>query len=98
MATLGEEAKVFEPKQTKNIADLQEVPIDLELKTGAGIDGSGKEFSYKYIEIEGVEYRVPSKVIGDIKAILQKKPTLKRIAVTKKGSGLNTQYTVIPID
>lgn len=98
MATLKENAMAYEPKETKNIADLSEVSVELNLETGAGKDNEGKEFTYKFIKLNGEEYRVPGKVLGDLKAILQKKPTLKKFSVTKKGQGLNTQYTVIPLD
>lgn len=98
MATLGEEAKAYEPKQTKNIADLPECSTQLQLMDGTGTDADGKPFTYKYIEVNGVEYRVPGKVLGDLKAIMAKKPTLNKFSVTKKGTGLNTQYTVIPLD
>jgi hypothetical protein len=98
MATLGEEAKAYIPKQTKNIADLAEVSTALDLKDGAAADADGKEFTYKYIEVDGDEYRVPGKVLKDLKAILEKKPTLKTFSVSKQGQGLNTTYTVIPLD
>ena len=98
MASLGEEAKAYIPKQTKNIADLAEVSTALDLKDGAAADADGKEFTYKYIEVDGDEYRVPGKVLKDLKAILEKKPTLKTFSVSKQGQGLNTTYTVIPLD
>ena len=98
MATLGQEANAYIPKQTKNIADLPEVSTTLELRDGEGADADGKEFTYKFIEVNGEQYRVPGKVLGDLKAILEKKPTLTKFCVTKKGQGLNTQYTVIPLD
>lgn len=96
--SIKESAKEYVPTQTKNIAELQEVSVDLVLFDGTGTDSDGKEFTYKYIEVNGEMYRVPGKVLGDLKAILEKKPTLKKFSVTKKGSGLQTQYTVIPLD
>jgi len=33
-----------------------------------------------------------------LKAILEKKPDLKTFSVSKKGQGMNTVYTVIPMD
>ncbi len=98
MATLGEEAKVYESPQTKNIADLQQVDIDLQLYDGEGMDKQGKTFKYKYIEVNGEEYRVPGKVLGDIKEIQIEKPDMKTFKVSKKGEGLNSKYTVIPMD
>ncbi len=98
MATLREEAKVFIPEQTKNIADLPIVDCDLQLEDRQGVDKDKLVFKYKVIVLNGEDYRVPNKVIGDLKAILEKKPNLKTFSVSKKGSGLNTQYTVIPQD
>lgn len=98
MATLKEEAQAYTPKQTKNIADLPEVSVDFQLKDGKGTDSDGKEFTYKFVEVNGEEYRIPGKVLGDLKAILAKKPTLKKFSVSRKGTGFNTQYTVIPLD
>lgn len=98
MTTLREVAKDYIPQQTKNIADLPEVSIELSLEDRKAKNKDGEEFSYKVIVVDGEDYRVPGKVIGDLKSILEKKPTLKKFAVSKKGSGLNTQYTVIPMD
>jgi len=98
MTSIKEAAKGYIPKATKNVAELQSVSVDLALFEGKGFDRDGKEYLYQYIEVEGENYRVPDKVLADLKAILEKKPTLKSFSVTKKGTGLNTQYTVIPLD
>lgn len=97
MATLKEAAKGFVPKQTKNIADLNQVPVDVELRDGEGIDNDGKPFQYKYLELNGEHYRVPGSVIGQIKDLLEAKPTLQFVRVKKTGAGINTRYTVIPL-
>ena len=98
MSSIKDSAKSYVSKQTKNIAELKSVEVDLALLDGKGKDQTGKEFTYKYIEIDGDEYRVPDKVLKDLKAILEKKPTLKTFSVSKQGTGLNTAYTVIPLD
>lgn len=98
MATLKDEALAYEPTTTKNIADLERVPTNLKVKDGVGTDKEGKTFTYKYVEFNTTQYRIPGKVLGDIKAILVVKPTLMNVKVIKKGQGLNTQYTVIPLD
>jgi hypothetical protein len=98
MATLKESAKVYVPEQTKNIAELPIVSVNFELRDGEGKDKDGLVFKYKYIEVNGEEYRVPGKVIGDIKSILESKPDLQTVKVIRKGTGLGTQYTVIPLD
>lgn len=97
MPTLKEEAEAYTPPQTKNIADLEVVSVEMNLEDREGINSVGKEFKYKVIVVDGEEYRVPGKVIGDLKAILEKKPKLTSFSVSKKGSGLGTQYTVIPL-
>lgn len=97
MATLREEAQAFVPKQTLNIADLDKVPVGLELKDGKGTDKAGEEFQYKYIIVDGKEYRVPGVVLGGIKALLQKMPSLTHVSVMKQGSGKSTTYQVVPI-
>lgn len=97
MATLKETATGYVPKQTKNIADLNLVPINLELKDAEGIDNDGKPFTYKYVELNGEHYRVAGSVIGQIKDLLEEKPNLQNIKVKKTGTGMQTRYTVIPL-
>ena len=97
MATLKDFAKEYEPKQTKNIADLTEVSTDLEIISKTGKDKDGKEFDYLVIVVDGEDYRIPGKVVGDLKAILKENPALKKFKVKKSGSGLATTYTVIPL-
>lgn len=98
MSTIKELAKGYVPKQTKNIAELSEVSTDVQVFEGEGKNKDNEPFSYNYIEINGEEYRVPDKVLKDLKAIMEKKPSLKRFSVSKTGTGLSTQYTVIPLD
>jgi len=94
MATLKEEAQAYEPKQTLNIADLPEVPVDMELKDGEGTDSDGNKFKYKYAEFNDKEYRVPGVVLGEIKKMLKLKPDLQKVKVKRQGSGLSTKYEV----
>lgn len=96
MATIKETATAYEPPQTLNIADLDKVPLDLELYEGKGKDVEGKEFTYKYAKLNNKEYRVPNSVIEEIQTILKLKPTVEFVKVTKTGSGLATRYKVNP--
>ena len=97
MTSIKEQAQEYEALQVKNIAELEIVDVDLQLEDREGTNKeSGEVFKYKVIILNNEEYRVPGKVLGDLKAILEKKPDLKHFSVTKKGSGLQTQYTVIP--
>ena len=97
--TIREASKTFESKKTKNVADLEIVNIDtMVLEDRTALNEEGKEFNYKVIVIKDSEYRVPSSVLNSIKTILEAKPTLKTVKVIKKGQGMNTEYTVIPLD
>ena len=96
MATLKEEAQQYEQPQTLNIADLDKIPIDIEVLDGEGKDKDGEVFKYKYAVIAGKSYRIAGSIIGGIKAILAKMPNLKHVSVVKQGQGMNTRYTVIP--
>lgn len=98
MATIKQEAQTYESPQTKNIAELKEVSVDFELLDREGQDAEGKTFKYMAINVNGEDYRVPGKVLGDLRAILEKKPDLKTFSVTRKGEGIKTQYTVIPMN
>ena len=99
MPTIKEAAQSYEPKQTKNIADLPEVNIEqMQLEDREGTDNEGKQFAYKVIVVSNEEYRVPGSVIGDIKGLLTKKPDLKRVSVSKTGTGMSTRYQVIMVE
>lgn len=97
MATLKEEAQAFEQQQTKNIAELNEVPLDLNLEDRERLDEEGKPYKYKVVCLNGVDYRVPNVVIGNIKTILETQPNVTMCKVVKAGEGLKTRYTVFPI-
>lgn len=98
MATLKEEAQAFEQKQTKNVAELIELPLHLNLEDREGVDEEGKPFSYKVVCLNGVDYRVPGIVIANIKTILESKPNTTKVKVIKSGEGLKTRYQVLPLD
>ncbi len=96
--TLREESQGYEPQTTKNIAELEAVSLDMVTEDKKGKTKEGKEFDYKVIVVNNIEYRVPASVLGDIKAIMSAKPTLKTVRVIRKGTGMNTEYTVIPLE
>jgi hypothetical protein len=98
MATLKEEALAYEPPQTLNIADLPEVPIDLTIYDREGKNSEGESFKYKCAKLNDKEYRVPNSVLEEIKKILKLKPTVSKVKVIKKGSGLATRYEVEALD
>lgn len=98
MGTIKEEAQAYEPKMTKNIADLELVGVNFETEDREATDSDGKAFKYKVTVIKDEEYRVPNSVLKSLKVILQEKPDLKTFKVIKTGEGLNTNYTVVPIE
>ncbi len=101
--SLREQAKAYEPAaKTQNIAELNVVDIDdVTLFDGSGKTtnehGQEEEFAYKYIVVDSVQYRVPKPVLGQLKTHLESNPLLKTFKVAKAGSGMSTQYTVVPL-
>lgn len=100
MVKLKDVAKDYESKQVNNIAELDEVGVDLDVNDGSfevEEDGKTKTVEYKYIEVDGEDYRVPNSVLKQLKVHLTDNPKLEKFKVSKSGKGLNTDYTVIPI-
>jgi|TARA_R110002051_G_scaffold96271_1_gene166285 dynactin complex subunit len=97
MGSLKENAKEYEPQQTKNIAELEVVPVDSEVLEREFKDKDGNGFKISVIVVDGEDYRVPVSVLKSLKAILEEKPEVKAIKVLKSGEGLKTEYTVIPL-
>jgi len=95
MVTLRDFAKAYTPPQTKNIADLEEVNVDVDIKAAVGKDGEGEDFSYSYIEVNGEKYRVPNSVVAQLKDVIETRPELKKFKVKKSGAGMQTRYSVI---
>ena len=94
MASLKETAVEYEPKLTLNIAVLDKVDISFPREEITGTDKDGKTFDYHVMIANGQEYRVPNTVLEEIQKILKLKPDTKSVKVSKKGSGLNTSYSV----
>ena len=94
MPSLRQTAFEFEQNQTRNIADLDKVKIDSELLPRTYKESTPEEFTINVISVEGVDYRVPNSVISDLKAILETRPDVEFVKVTKSGAGLQTRYRV----
>ena len=93
MASLKDTAINHEQKsKVNNIADLQSVSTDLDVK-----EDTEAEFPYQYVEVEEIRYRIPSSVLSNLKAILEENKELKKFKVKKTGEGMDTRYTVIPL-
>lgn len=96
METLKDSAQAYEPPTTRNVTELEKIPVNVELHSGKGTKKDGTDFSYKYIKHEDIEYRVPGTVLGGIKSVLKKYPNTQYVTVDKEGEGMNTKYHVMP--
>lgn len=98
MENLRETSKAYEPKKTLNIADLECVSLDVPISKQSGTDKDGKDFEFYVADVAGEKYRVPSSVLEAIQSLLEDKPEVKTIRVKKKGTGMNTSYSVIELE
>lgn len=98
MASIKDEAKAYMSPQTKNIAELDSISTGIQVIDETFNSGEENEFTIKLAKIKGVNYRVPISVLKSLKAILEVKPDLKTFKVQKTGTGMNTEYTVIPLE
>jgi hypothetical protein len=96
MVTIGQSAKEYEPKQMKNIADLEVVEVNTEFHKETR-DGQDGKYEVSYIIRDNEEYRVPSSVLEQLKGLLEGNPNLKTFMVKKTGQGMGTKYQVIPL-
>jgi hypothetical protein len=96
--TLKEESEAYEPKKTLNIADLDKVDLSWPMEDRKGTGSDGKDFEYKVLIVNSIEYRVPLSVLEEIQKMLDLKPDLKFVKVEKSGSGLGTKYAVKKVD
>lgn len=96
MASIKEEAQAYEPPLTLNIADLEKIPVSMEVKKGFGKDKDGEAFEYRFVEHNGKQYRIAGSILGGIKVLIEKMPALEFVQVIKQGQGMNTRYQVIP--
>ena len=98
MSTIGEEAKAYEPQRMKNIADLEAVSIEQEIKKEIRKDQTNEEYTVSFLVLNNDEYRVPNSVLEQLQTLIKEKPEMTSFKVTKKGEGLNTSYQVVPLD
>lgn len=97
MTSLKDAADAYEPKTTKNVVELNKVSIDMDITEKTFQDKEGKDFTVSLITVDEEEYRVPTSVISQVKELIAEMDNFKFFKVTKKGEGLNTKYTVIPL-
>lgn len=95
MGSISDEAKGYEPPKTKNIAELERIPVSAEVVEREFTKEDGTTFALKVIIVDGEEYRVPVSVLKALKVILEAKPELTHFKVKRTGEGFKTEYTVI---
>ena len=98
MGTIKDEAKEYESPQTKNIAELEKIPVGLQVEERTGTKKDGKSFTYNVVVVDGEDYRLPNSVLKSLKAILEEKPDLEYFKVKKTGEGLSTEYTIVTLE
>lgn len=98
--TIKEFAENYEGKHTKNISDLDYVPIDLTVVEEQGKTKEGKDFTYLKTVVDGEDYRIPYSVMKKLRDLLEayekKGKSFDSFGVIKSGEGLNTEYQVVP--
>ena len=96
--TIGEmAAEDIIPARTQNIADLPQVSVDLKISTEEFKTKEGEPFTVNSVEVEGVKYRVPNSVLTQLKVLKEDNPKMTVFKVKKTGTGLDTEYLVIPV-
>jgi len=104
MSSIKKMAEEYVPVVTKNIADLEKVSVDIDVQEKKQERKNPKEgedptFTYLYVVVEDVEYRVPKTVLEGLQTLLKAKPDMKFFRALKSGEGkTGTKYQVIPVD
>ena len=97
MASIKENAEQYVPQETKNVAELKKVSVDLDIKNKVVNEGTPEEFNYNYIVVDEIEYRLPNVVLIQLKAILADNDKVTHFKVLKDGEGLKTTYLVMAV-
>lgn len=103
MTKLSDFAKDYVPQATKNIADLSEVSIDIDIEddsfeTVDKVTKQPKTVNQKVIVVNEEKFRVPVSVIQQLKVLIEDNPGLKKFKVKKAGNTKeDTRYQVIPL-
>lgn len=94
MVTITEEAKQTKDPETKTVDELEILNVNEDIKTFEGTKDNGEQFSYKYIEKDGVKYRIPVVVLRQIRDILKTEPERTEVKVKSRGEGRQKIYFV----
>lgn len=99
MTSLKEAAEEFESTSIKNISELKEVSVDIDVQEETKTNAAGESYIQKFIVVGKEKYRVPVTVISSLKEIMERKPNMKSFCVSRVGTTKeDTKYTVIPLD
>lgn len=93
MINLKEFAMSYKAK--KELWDLDKIPANIEIHQSSFKNAEGKELAYNYIEIDGYRYTIKSKIISQIKIVLENRPQTTAIKIKKSDDG---QIYVVPLD
>lgn len=91
-------AQNFESREFAGIETLERIVIDdITLYEKEFNKEDGSTFSNEMFLLDDVEYRMPKSVIAGIQAVLKVEPDTQAFRVVKSGVGMNTKYTVVPV-
>lgn len=93
---IKELAKDFKPKTTKNISELAQVSVTVEVQHKIVKDENGEAlFDYYYIIKDDEEYRVPKSVLHQLNTLTEEDDSAEYFKVKRTGEGMSTKYTVM---
>ena len=78
----------------KELTDLKEIPIGIDVKEGTFPGKDGLPVKYNYVEIDGYKYSLNSKNLNAIKSILHVRPQCTKVQFVKTDQGM----MCIPLD
>lgn len=92
MVTLREFASSY--KSAKDLTDLQEIPVNIEIKEGS-FEKNGSKLKYHFIEIDNWKYSLKGDIIQQIQQVISNRPTTTKIKVNRAPNGA---LYVVPLD
>jgi len=98
MPSIKESAQNYVPAPSLTIADLEAVSVEQEIVSKTYKEGTDDAYTNNVIVWDGKDYRVPDIVLKDLKVMIAEKPEMKTFKVKKEGTGLKTNYTIIPLE
>lgn len=96
MTTLRKKAEDYKGQETKNIAELNVVSVDIETRMETR-DGNDGPYEVNLVTIDDEDYRVPNSVLKQLQTQLKENPKMEYFKVIRAGTDKNnTVYTVVP--